>query len=130
MAIDAADNLYIADTGNSRIRMVAGLSFPIRVPLPNSAPGPVLINDADVAAFTSAGGVSTWYFGLSKTSSVTFHYSPADARHLSLHPVGTGGKVIENPDTVELSPGDYFLESKSAGRVTITPQSVPTAAGK
>jgi hypothetical protein len=130
MAIDAADNLYIADTGNSRIRMVAGLGFPIRVPLPNSAPGPVLINDADVAAFTSAGGVSTWYFGLSKTSSVTFHYSPADARHLSVHPVGTGSKVIENPDTVELSPGDYFVESKSAGRVTITPQSVATAAGK
>jgi trimeric autotransporter adhesin len=121
MAIDGKDNLYIADTGNNRIRMVAGVGFPIKVPLSNSSPGPALVNDADVGTFSSASGVSDWYFSLATNSTVTFHFAGAQTSDAYLHEVGKASSVIHNPSTLVLSPGQYYLESKIAEHATVAP---------
>jgi sugar lactone lactonase YvrE len=123
MAIDAKDNLYIADTGNNRIRMVAGVGFPIKVPLSNSGPGPALVDDADVGTFSSGSGVSDWYFSVATSSTVTFHFAGAQTADTYLHQVGKASDVIHNPGTLLLSPGHYYLESKVAVRATVAPHS-------
>jgi sugar lactone lactonase YvrE len=121
MAIDGKDNLYIADTGNNRIRMVAGVGFPIKVPLSHSSPGPALVNDANVGTFSSGSGISDWYFSLPTTSTVTFHFAGRQASDTYLHRVGKAGGMMRNPGTLSLAPGSYFLESDGTERATVAP---------
>jgi trimeric autotransporter adhesin len=130
MAIDGKDNLYIADTGNNRIRMLAGVGFPIKVPLSNSNPGPALVNDADVGTFSSGSSVSDWYFSLSIASTVTFHFAGGQASDTYLHQVGKAGGVIHNPGTLALAPGNYYLKSNVAQRATVAPHQDSAAPGK
>jgi len=50
MAIDSRDTLYVADTGNNRVRMVRRVNSPIRVPAPTpTAPPEAATSDAEPA---------------------------------------------------------------------------------
>jgi len=123
MALDKKDTLYIADTGNNRLRVVAGVGFPIKVPLPNSTPGPALFNDADIGTVGGSGGSVDGYFTLPANSKVTFHFAGEHGAHNRLHEVGKPDKTMDNPGTVTLSRGSYYLEISGAERATVTPRS-------
>jgi len=123
MAIDKRDTLYVADTGNSRVRAVTALGFPIKVPLPNSAPGPTLFNDANVGSFSSGNGVADWHFSLSTTAKVTFHFVSEHVAITYLRQAGKPNKAIDNSSILTLSPGNYYVESSVAERATIAPRS-------
>jgi len=130
MAIDGRDNLYIADTVNNRIRMVARVGFPIKIPLSNSSPGPALVNDVAVGTFSSGSAVSDWYFSLATTSTVTFHFAGGQASDSYLHQVGKARGVIRNPGTLALAAGTYYLETNVAERATVAPHQDSASLGR
>ena len=59
----SGDVLYIADTGNNRIRVVSGTANTVNVQLTKTAPGPDLHSNIEVGTFTGPGnsqiGIST-----------------------------------------------------------------------
>ncbi len=75
MAIDHRDKLYLADTGNNRVRVISGVAFPIKVPLSNATPGPKLVDDIEVGTFSSGTGITDWYFELPTDATVSFRFA-------------------------------------------------------
>jgi hypothetical protein len=123
MAIDRRDTLYLADTGNNRVRVINGVAFPIKVPLSNVAPGPKLVDDIEIGTFNSGTGIADWFFELPTDATVSFHFAGGRAPDLRLYRVGKPFKSVDNPESLALEAGTYYLESHSAVRATVVPQS-------
>jgi sugar lactone lactonase YvrE len=122
MAIDQRETLYLADTGNNRVRMISGVAFPIKVPLSNAAPGPKLVDDIEIGTFSSGTGITDWYFELPTDATVSFRIA-SGTPDMRLYRIGKPFKSVENPETLALEAGTYYLESHSAVRATVVPQS-------
>ncbi len=123
MAIDQRDTLYLADTGNNRVRVISGVAFPIKVPLSNAVPGPKLVDDIEIGTFSSGTGITDWYFELPTDATVSFRIASGGTPDMRLYRIGKPFKSVENPKTLALEAGTYYLESHSAVRATVVPQS-------
>ena len=123
MAIDRRDTLYLADTGNNRVRVISGVAFPIKVPLSNISPGPKLVDDIEIGTFISGSGMADWFFELPTDATVSFRFAGSGTTDMRLYRVGKPFKSVDNPDSLALEAGTYYLESHSAARATVVPQS-------
>jgi hypothetical protein len=123
MAIDRRDTLYLADTGNNRVRVINGVAFPIKVPLSTVSPGPKLVDDIEVGTFNSGTGIADWFFELPTDATVSFRYAGGGTPDMRLYRVGKPFKSVQSPDSLALEAGTYYLESHSAVRATVVPQS-------
>ncbi len=131
MALDRRGSaLYIADTGNNRVRLVSGTAHMINVALSSSSPGPMLHNNVETGTVSAKGSSTDWYFTLPEHSMVSFRLPVAAAGSTTLHRIGAHFKVIENPATVELDAGSYYLEMSASGHATVTPRSGDTLASR
>lgn len=126
MAIDRRETLYLADTGNNRVRVINGVAFPINVLLSNAAPGPKLVDDIEIGTFNSGTGIADWFFELPTDAIVSFHFGGGRTPDVRLYRVGKPFKSVENPESLALEAGTYYLESHSAVRATVVPQSDAT----
>jgi hypothetical protein len=126
MAIDRRDTLYLADTGNNRVRVINGVAFPIKVPLSNAMPGPKLVDDIEIGTFSSGTGIADWFFELPTDATVSFHFPGGGSSGMRLYRVGKPFKSVENPERLALEAGTYYVESHSAVRATVVPQSDAT----
>ncbi|MGH9521875.1 MAG: hypothetical protein ACRD3E_05030 [Terriglobales bacterium] len=123
MAIDKRDTLYLADTGNNRVRVINGVAVPIKMPLSHAAPGPKLVDDIEIGTFNSGTGIADWFFELPTDAIVAFHFAGGRRSDMRLYRVGKPFKSVENPESLALESGTYYLESHSAVRATVVPQS-------